>query len=654
MRLLKIVGWILGGILVLAAAAAGALWIGGGPALAWALQHPVSSMIGRQIRIDGPLTVRWGAPTRIVAENVHVANASWGSEPEMFSAQRLEIDLFARTLVFGPTRIPLISLDGAKLLLETSDQGARNWDFSAKAAAPKKRGQFPDLERFVVHDSALTYRNGETKAQTELGLASLEIDAPNPQSQVQIAATGSFQKAPAQLAATVGPLSALRDTSNPYPVKLEGALDQVRFAVDGTIQEPLDLAGLDLRLSLRGAKLHELGSLLGVPMPELPDFRSTTKLTGGNGNWELKALTIALGKSDLEGGIAIDTTGKVPYIKADLTSNTLDLADAKGAYGGKPANSSAAPARQPDPSGRVIPDTPIAVHKLPGLNADLAFDGTRIVAPGGLPVERVSLGLHLKDGAITVEPLRFQVALGSVDLNLRFTPFTRAGPPHLQGAIDIRRIDLHKLLDRPTMPAALRETAGTVGGFVKLDTSGVSLREFLARMNGDAGIFMENGQFSALLQELAPLNVLGALGVYVSGDRPVPIECLVSRFDIKDGVATATTLLFQTANTTVVGAGNINFASETIYLTLTPYNRGVAPISLRTPVDVQGTFAKPTYHLHTGKLIARLGAAVGLGVLFPPAALLPLVDVGLGDQNACRKAFAAQPEGGEPASGSSR
>ncbi len=171
MRALKIIGWMAAVILLLVVIAVGALWLGGARAVAWAIEHPVSGMVGRQIRIDGPLTIRWGAPTRLVAEDVHVANAAWGSEPDMFQARRLEIDLYARTLLRGPTRIPLIALDGARLLLETSKTGERNWDFGAKSAAPKKRSQFPDLRHFAVTDSALVFHNGETEARTELGLA---------------------------------------------------------------------------------------------------------------------------------------------------------------------------------------------------------------------------------------------------------------------------------------------------------------------------------------------------------------------------------------------------------------------------------------------------------------------------------------------------
>ncbi len=628
-------------------AAGGALWLGGTRALVWAVEHPLSAMVGRQIRIDGPLAIRWGAPTRIVAEDVHVANASWGSAPNMFAAKRLEIEIFPRTLLRGPTRIPLIALDGARLLLETSKDGERNWDFGASAAAPKKRRQFPELQRFAVADSELIFHNGQTGAQSDLGIAKLDLSEPQPTSPVEIAAEGSFQKAPLRIAGSVGPIAELRNPQQPYPVKLEGVLDRARLVVDGTIEKPLDFAGVDARLSLSGAKLQELAGMLGVPLPPLPDFRSTAKLRGGYGHWSLDAITMKTDRSDLEGGIDIDTTGKVPKLVANLTSKFVDLADFKGFVGARPPGSSTPP-RPPDTSGRIIPDTKIAVHKLLGVDARLNYDTTGIKSSGGLPFERVSLGLELKNGELNLERLRFHTADGDVDLNARYNPFTQDGPPHLVANVDIRHIDLHKLLSGPSLPDFVKQTAGIAGGFIRIDTRGASMREFLAQMNGDAGIFMQNGQLSQLLEQIAPINVLGALGVYVVGGKPVQINCLVSRFDIKQGVATATTLLFDTDHDTVVGEGNVNFADETDYLRFVPYNKSFTVVTLRSPVHVRGTFKKPEFHVEVGGLIARLGAAVGLGVLFPPAALLPLIDVGLGEHNACSTAYAAQRPPGNP------
>ncbi|MGH7090378.1 MAG: AsmA family protein, partial [Stellaceae bacterium] len=335
-------------------------------------------------------------------------------------------------------------------------------------------------------------------------------------STVKGTAQGSFQDLPVKLAAAFGPLGELRNPAKPYPVKLNGSWGQVDLAITGTIQKPLDFNGLDLRLSLSGNKLDEIASALGVPMPALPTFRGTSKLTGGNGHWQLGALTVKVGNSDLEGGIAIDTNETVPHLTANLTSSEIDLADFKGLYGGHPEKSATPPPFHPE--GRIIPDTKIAVKKLPDIDLTLKFYGTRIRSTGGLPFERIVFGIRIEKGQLIVDPLTFHVALGDVALKARFNPFTRTTPPKLSGKVQIQHIDLHRLLQN--MPPIVRQTAGTAGGFLLFDTTGASFREFMAHMNGDFALFVANGQVSDLLQHLAPIDVLESLGVLALGDQP--------------------------------------------------------------------------------------------------------------------------------------
>ncbi len=141
---LKILGWILGIVVMLLAAVVAAVWLGGGEMVAWALRHPVSTALGRQIKVER-VTIEWGSPTRIVADRLQAQNAGWGTRPEMFAAKRVELDIYPWSVLFGPTRISLLQIDQSEILLETAKDGSPNWRFGANAAAPKKRGQFPNL-----------------------------------------------------------------------------------------------------------------------------------------------------------------------------------------------------------------------------------------------------------------------------------------------------------------------------------------------------------------------------------------------------------------------------------------------------------------------------------------------------------------------------
>lgn len=641
MRLRSIIFWTLGVLAAVLVAAVAAVWFGGAPAVAWALRHPVSAAMGREIRLSG-IAIHWGATTRIVVSDLHVANASWGSGPDMLAAKRAELDIVPQTLLWGPTRLPLLALDGAALLLETSKQGQKNWQIAAAAPAPKKRGQFPFLQELKVSRGELTYRNGTTGATSVLEMTRLDFTAPDEAGPVAVRMDGAFQHLPLRFTAGGGPIAQLRQPQKPYPVKLDGFLGETHLVFDGTVAEPLDVNGLNLRLSMEGRRLDQIAGALGVPFPALPDFRGTSVLSGGDGDWKLQALSLSVGKSDLEGGLEADTRPKVPEVQMNLTSRHLDLADFKGLYGGEPAHASGS---QPvvKPKGQVLPDTPIDTGKLPDINIDLSFDGTQVTPVAGAPIERVSLGLHLKNGELTLQPLHFEIAHGDVDIKSHFTPFTKKSAPRLSAEVDVRHLDLRELL-QGSASKMLKESAGIVGGFAKIDSTGTSMHELASHMSGDAGFFMQNGQVSHLLEVLAPLDVLKALGVYISGDQPVPIDCAILRFALKDGVATAQTLLVNTRDTVVQGGGSLNFADESLDLTFTPLNKHFTLISLRAPISVHGTFAAPKYDIHAGVALARLGAAV----VFPPAAVLTLVDQGLGDNNACSRAYAKQQPKGNP------
>src|SRR6185312_3212092 len=183
MRVLRIVGWVVGAIILLIVAAGVAVWAAPGPIGRWAVAYPVSAMIGRQMRVAGPLSIHWGSPIRIVAEKVSLANASWGMAPQMFAAKRVVLVFYPWSLIRGPTRIVLVEADDASLLLETSKTGEKNWAFSN--AAPKHRESFPVLQQLVLKQSQLTWHNGETDATTVIGADALSLDAPDPQGPVK-------------------------------------------------------------------------------------------------------------------------------------------------------------------------------------------------------------------------------------------------------------------------------------------------------------------------------------------------------------------------------------------------------------------------------------------------------------------------------------
>ncbi len=126
--------------------------------------------------------------------------------------------------------------------------------------------------------------------------------------------------------------------------------------------------------------------------------------------------------------------------------------------------------------------------------------------------------------------------------------------------------------------------------------------------------------------------MLSALGV---PDR-AKIQCLITDFVLQEGVVDARTLLLDTDEARIGGKGDINLRDETLKLVLNTDSKHFSIGSLPAPVDITGTFGKPSVLPDLAVVGARAGAAVGLGILLTPlGALLPTIQLGTGEDNAC-------------------
>jgi AsmA family protein len=645
MRALKIAGLILAGLGLLAGAAIAALVIGGGTLVAELIESQASAALARRVTI-GHLDIRWGRPLRITGEDIHVANAPWGSTPDLFAAKHLELELDPSALLRLSLRIRHLVLDEPAVFLETSADGKRNWTRSGEPSALSPLSGVAELGDAALRRGRFHFRNGQSGAETDISIDELSAKTPDADSPIQIAAAGVFQRQPFAVSATIAPLARLQARREPYPVKLDGHLDTNNFLVEGTIGDPSAQTPLALRVDLKGQNIQELLATLGVPVPKMPIYRLAGEMRRDGAQWRFDHVTGHIGDSHVGGDILVDEGGTVPYIRADLKADYLDLADLRGFYGGDPNQRPQDAPRDPGDQGRAIPEMRLPIGELLGLNADVSLDAPRVKPVAGLPFERVAFSLSLKDGTIHINPARVAIARGEVLGNLEYR--STASPPRFRADIEIRHIDLHHLLAGTNIRDDLKQMAGVLGGFAKLDSAGTTQRQILAGLQGDIGLFLQGGRLSSSFARMFEHDIAEALGLAPTSHRPHPINCLIARFAVSDGVATATTLLLDTDETVVTGRGNVNLADETFFLDLRPYPKRHGSSRFGVPLEIRGTFAHPEIASEKVGLAKRLGAAMGL--LTPPAVLLPMVDTGLGDKNKCRDAFAVSPPVGEGSS----
>ena len=645
MRALGIVGRIGAAVLIIIVLSLGALLLARGPALTWLIEHPLSRLAGVPILVDGPVSIEWGNPTRLVAENIRIPGARWGARPDLLAARRAEIDIDPRSPLHGAPALPLLSLEHALLLLETAPDGRRNWDSARGLLDRTAEDSWAGPRRIVVHDGTLVFSAGGTAHK--LVADTLAIDMPGADQAIELSAAGTLRQVPLRIAARVGPLAGLRHPTRPYPITLEARLGASALALRATAAAPLTLAGIEARLSLTG-RLDEVAGAFGLTLPPLPELRAEGELSGGGGDWTVQALTVKLGRSDIKGQAVLSTEGRVPSARADLGSSLIDLDDVAGLVGALRAATAMPPAAER--GGRIIPRAPLITPRLPDIDLAIDLHGKRVAGSEGPPLADVALAFRLKDGVLALDPLTFGVAGGQVAVDMSVNPAPPA--PALALAVDMRRINLAELARQERLPRFASELRGIAGGFLHLHGAGPSLRDFVGGMEGDAGVFAEDGTLGPGLEQVLDRDVRDALGL--DGDsQPVPVNCLISHFSVKKGVVTASTLLLDTAAATLLGGGTVNIGAETVYVDIAPHHKQVTATTVSTPVEVRGTYAGVTIRRGTASIVEHIGAAVEPGILPPPPSLEPLAALALGEDNRCTEAFAAPPRPVDAAVGSS-
>ena len=123
----RIIGWT-AVLLVLIAIAGGAAYrsIDWNEAQTY-LHTVVQETTGRELRIEGDITLRlWPRPLLTVGK-ASLSNAEWGSRPVMLEAGSLGFTIAAWPLLIGEVRLKEIILRDARLFLEEAADGRDNW-----------------------------------------------------------------------------------------------------------------------------------------------------------------------------------------------------------------------------------------------------------------------------------------------------------------------------------------------------------------------------------------------------------------------------------------------------------------------------------------------------------------------------------------------
>ncbi|MHC8364207.1 AsmA family protein [Pseudomonas sp. LS2P72] len=634
------------------------------------LNAKVSEELHRPFAINGNLAVVWQREPdeggwrawvpwpHVVAEDLSLGNPDWSKKPQMVTLKRVELRISPLALLAQRVVIPRIDLTEPNADLQRLADGRANWTFKFDPKDPNA-----EPSNWVVDIGAIGFDKGhvildDQSLKTQLDLIIDPLGKPIPFSDIvgdKTAKTASEKGATPQDYAfalkvkgqyhgqkldgegKVGGLLALQDAARPFPLQAQVKIADTRVELAGTLTDPLNLGALDLRLKLAGTSLGNLYPLTGVTLPDTPPYETDGHLIAklqeaGGGVFRYEEFNGKIGQSDIHGSLTYVASQPRPKLSGSLVSNQLLFADLAPLIGADSnAKQKARGGESNQPADKVLPVEEFRTERWRDMDADVEFTGKRIVHSERLPFNDLYTHLILIDGVLSLEPLRFGVAGGNLDAQIRLNG--RTEPLEGRAKLTARGFKLKQLF--PTFEP-MKTSFGQLNGDADITGRGNSVAKLLGTANGNLKMLINDGAISRELMELAGLNVGNYVVSKIFGDKEVKINCAAADFDIKTGLATPRLFVFDTENAIVYIDGTANMATEQLDLTITPESKGWRLISLRSPLYVRGKFIKPDAGVKAVPLMLRGAGMVALGVIAAPAAgLLALIAPSGGEPNQC-------------------
>lgn len=621
-----------------------------------------SAALGREFAVDGPIDIDWdwGTP-RIRAEKVRLANLANSKEANMLEIQSLEFSVRLRDLLIGRLTLPEVNIARPRIILEKRDAETKNWDlpiFSkgavvANAVTPDSRHDFPLIGKLVVTDGILVYRDIPKKLDATLNLSTAVGTGGNGDDKIVLKGDGNLEGQKFELDAQGGSISTLRETDKAYPLIFKLSMGPTKVEMQGKFLDPVKLRGIDGILNLQGNNLADLFYLTGIPLPPTPPYSISGKVGKKGKVWSYQNMQGKVGDSDIAGNLNYDLSGKRGFAKADLSSNLLDIDDIGGLIGLAPGTGkgeTAAPeqkkqAAQEAERPRILPDIPINLARLRAADMDVKLEAREIRAPGW-PLQSIAARFNLQEGLLKLDPVTMGVSDGTAEGVLVFDG--RKDIPDVTIDLDLKHLSLKGFFEGTHFEDL---SAGVFGGHIKLTGQGKSLAEVLAVSNGRLTISMSGGKISLLIVEAAGIDIAEATPLLLGEDSTTNIRCAVGDFKVDKGLLKSDIFVFDTTDSNIEGNAKISLKDETIDARIETHPKDESPLSARTPILITGPLKSPSIGLDPAEAGLRgAGAAILGSVLTPLAAIIPFIELGLGEDSDCADLMAqARAHEAEPA-----
>ncbi len=396
---------------------------------------------------------------------------------------------------------------------------------------------------------------------------------------LNMALQGTIRDIPVELEITGAPLVDYVRQQKEVPLNIEIDMLQSQLSFSANVKLPLSDPNMTFELEFSSESLDRLEPLFDLDFPPWGPISLTSRLDVRNKGYDLSALTLQSGASQLSGNMQLDMSGEQPDLRIELVSKLIQLDDFSGM-------------KTPQQEPLRIPETGedaeqprdlLSYDILRALNAEITIQAQQVLS-GEDKLGSGLLNIGLQDAQLQLKPLQLNVPGGNVEINLSYAA-RQDERVDFDVQAEIDKFDLGNIIRR-------LKPGTDMGGVFRLDldiqSSSPDGSSFMKYANGHLDFGLVPRNFASGVVDLWAVNLLSAVMEKSTEKDKSTINCLVVRLDVEDGLLSEDALYLDTTKMRIAGKVDIDFKTRDLEIKLAPKAKRPEFFSVAVPIKVKG------------------------------------------------------------------
>ncbi|MFO7718660.1 MAG: AsmA family protein, partial [Desulfohalobium sp.] len=308
------------------------------------IEAAVKKQTGRELTLDGDISLDLGLNPALVVQDASLANAEWGSKPQMAKVGRFELQLALLPLFQRDIQVQRIVLRDTAILVENNTEGVSNLALQAPNAtqggdeaqsqsakdsqqdSQSQKGQLPGLrlDNVLVETAAVEMRDAQGETVASFTVDRLRLQAQADQS-IQFDLEGQFNAQAFSVSGTAGALNQALDAQANWPLDVDMQAGEASVQLKGQIRDLFAQRGVTLDLEADLPDTKALQRLLGQEVPVAGPIACSATLTDTAAKqFHVADLKLRQGENEITGSVDL-ALGSPLSVQAELASPRLDV-----------------------------------------------------------------------------------------------------------------------------------------------------------------------------------------------------------------------------------------------------------------------------------------------------------------------------------------